>query len=702
MSFGVNDSDEYRFGDFVFDATDNTLRNGDKILPLTPKSVDLLRVFIANQGKLLSKAELMNILWRDSFVEESNLAVTIRHLRKALADDARHPLYIETVARQGYRFIADVKRNLPEVREPVKRSDSSPRTYLIPVAAAAALLITTISLGALYVRNGTSRSAPILEAPFAAQRLSTSGRVESAAISRDGERVVYTVRSGAGESVWLREVASANNVEIIPASGEDYYNLDFSPDGNTLYFTRGPRIIGDRADLFSVSIFGGVPQKLVSSTRGWISVSPDGERLSFVRCPDRAKENCSLWTANSEDGKNEKMVASRPRPLRITDHEFAPDGKSIVFASGQSENSASEFGLITLDLETGVEREVTPEKFFNIRSLEILPENDGILLTGSRGATRNYRVWKIDYTSGSSHPLTKDSVSYSTISLDDGGTRLITTQVTYDYRLFRADLNDLTRKETLTESVGRFAVEGSGDIVFQSESTGDIEIWRMNADGAGRQQLTSSPGDDGHPIVSSDGTDIYFTSNRSGGMHVWRMKPDGSGQIQVTTDHGGMPLFAAKGWVYYQHARDRTLWRVSIDVGTEEPVLERKPYRGPFAFSPSGTHAAFVELIEGKLSMVIASIPGNGETRSFELVDGKGRFELAWLPNETAVAYTLSDLEGEANILWIQPLDGGAPYKMADLGDEEIIFLSFLPQTDSIALAQGRWKHDAVMLSGLQ
>ena len=52
----------------------------------------------------------MRAVWADSFVEEGNLAFTIRLLRKALDDDAKKPHFIETVPKRGYRFIAEVKR----------------------------------------------------------------------------------------------------------------------------------------------------------------------------------------------------------------------------------------------------------------------------------------------------------------------------------------------------------------------------------------------------------------------------------------------------------------------------------------------------------------------------------------------------------------------------------------------------------------
>jgi hypothetical protein len=60
-------------------------------------------------GRIVLKEELMKRLWPDTFVEESNLTFNIQQLRKSLGDNAREPLYIETIPRRGYRFIAEVK-----------------------------------------------------------------------------------------------------------------------------------------------------------------------------------------------------------------------------------------------------------------------------------------------------------------------------------------------------------------------------------------------------------------------------------------------------------------------------------------------------------------------------------------------------------------------------------------------------------------
>src|SRR5262245_35770733 len=104
----------YRFGEFTLDADQRVLLREGRPLPLTPKVFDTLLILVENNGRIVEKDELITRVWPDTFVEEGNLTFNITQLRKSLGDDARSPLYIETVARRGYRFIANVEEVLSE------------------------------------------------------------------------------------------------------------------------------------------------------------------------------------------------------------------------------------------------------------------------------------------------------------------------------------------------------------------------------------------------------------------------------------------------------------------------------------------------------------------------------------------------------------------------------------------------------------
>jgi DNA-binding winged helix-turn-helix (wHTH) protein len=107
------EKNQFAFGDFVLDPDEKVLLRHGKSLPITPKIFQLLLVLVENHGHLVEKGFLMEKVWPDSFVEESNLTFSIRQLRKSLGDNKRAPRFIETVPRRGYRFIAEVTTSLP-------------------------------------------------------------------------------------------------------------------------------------------------------------------------------------------------------------------------------------------------------------------------------------------------------------------------------------------------------------------------------------------------------------------------------------------------------------------------------------------------------------------------------------------------------------------------------------------------------------
>lgn len=98
----------YEFGWFRLDAQEGVLLKDDCVVPLTPKAFDLLLLLVENRGHLVLKEEIMSRLWPESFVEEVNVNRNISTLRRALADSPTAPVYIETVPKRGYRFVAAV------------------------------------------------------------------------------------------------------------------------------------------------------------------------------------------------------------------------------------------------------------------------------------------------------------------------------------------------------------------------------------------------------------------------------------------------------------------------------------------------------------------------------------------------------------------------------------------------------------------
>src|SRR6185295_14883234 len=102
----------YDFGPFQLDTGERSLLRDGCFVPLTPKAFELLLVLVRKSGRVVGKDELMQELWPDSFVEEGNLTQHVFALRKALGENHGEPQFIETVARRGYRFKAEVNQVL--------------------------------------------------------------------------------------------------------------------------------------------------------------------------------------------------------------------------------------------------------------------------------------------------------------------------------------------------------------------------------------------------------------------------------------------------------------------------------------------------------------------------------------------------------------------------------------------------------------
>lgn len=170
----------YIFGPFRLNRVERTLLRDDKIVALTPKAFDTLCQLVINNGHLLKKEELMELVWTDTIVEESNLNVIIHTLRKALGDDPRESKYIETVAKRGFRFVAKVRteteneppneqitaaRNfsadvrLPPPTQDIPRSLSPAASFrpnsrrMVMWVAGASLVILTATIFFLWLKN---------------------------------------------------------------------------------------------------------------------------------------------------------------------------------------------------------------------------------------------------------------------------------------------------------------------------------------------------------------------------------------------------------------------------------------------------------------------------------------------------------------------------------------------------------------------
>lgn len=127
----------YAFGAFRLDPVDKVLSHRDRPVPLTPKALDTLLALVARHGRLVTKEDLLHLVWPDAFVEENNLAQNISTLRRVLGEDTGGERFIETVPKRGYRFVAAVTEQFARGEETVAARVEPSIESAVPGVAAA-------------------------------------------------------------------------------------------------------------------------------------------------------------------------------------------------------------------------------------------------------------------------------------------------------------------------------------------------------------------------------------------------------------------------------------------------------------------------------------------------------------------------------------------------------------------------------------
>jgi len=148
--------DLYEFGPYRLDASARVLLREGAVVPLTPKALEILAVLVKHRGELVTKEELLKAVWPDTFVEEGSLTQNISILRKALGPDAEGHPYIETMAKRGYRFAAQVRVAESDPGKPAAATAPTRRRRLGVVAAL--VVLAAAGGAAFYVWLGARTS----------------------------------------------------------------------------------------------------------------------------------------------------------------------------------------------------------------------------------------------------------------------------------------------------------------------------------------------------------------------------------------------------------------------------------------------------------------------------------------------------------------------------------------------------------------
>jgi Tol biopolymer transport system component/DNA-binding winged helix-turn-helix (wHTH) protein len=737
----------YEFGPFRLDTAEQLLLRDGKPLTLTPKAFEMLVALVERSGHLVEKEELMKVVWADAFVEESNLTNNVSALRKLLGQGKGGENYIETVPKRGYRFTAAVRELTPEalviekhtvtriVTEDSEEETRSESVALTPESApvihqTAFSIISSnrssraLLLAALIVAGATTafgiywliaqrqaRTKAIAAQPFSLMnisRLTTSGRIKHATISRDGKYLAHVTEDADGDSLWVRHVAAPTGVRIAGPAATEYASVTFAPGGDSIYYVTLVRDKGDTA-LYRVPVLGG-PSSMVVYDAYPIDFSPNGNQITFVRA---YRSESRLLIANA-DGTNERTLATRRQPefFRVDWNApaWSPDGKTIACQVRLNDQRGQYETVVRVSVEDGSQRPLTTERWSYTGQPVWLADGRGLLVTANESETAPKQVWQIAIQSGKATRVTHDLDDYHDLSLTADSSRLAAVQKHSVSSIWVAPEGDANRAKQIASEVGwirELAWTPDGRIVFRSNAGGGAEIWVMNANGRNPKQLTMGARACRGLSVSPDGRYIFFSSEREGRFNIWRVDADGSNLKQLTNgDNDFYPHCAPDGqWVVFQReVMEPRLWKVPVEGGEPEQLTKTRacwPH-----VSPDGELVGYYYLDpdvgKSRWRIGIVSSEGGTPVKQFDLpptVVPSERF-VRWAPDGRSIAYANSP--GGLSEIWIQPVDGSRPKQLTNFKAEQIIAFDWSPDGRSLAFVRNVETSDVVLIEQKQ
>src|SRR5579872_2926081 len=296
-------------------------------------------------------------------------------------------------------------------------------------AAAICSVLIVLAAASFGVYSLLHRPALMPFQKFIVRQVTNSGKALRAAISPDGNYVLSVQDDNGRQSLWLRNVPTASDTQVLLPSDSYYESVDFSPDGNYLYFSKAQDATHSPFNLYRAPILGGTPQTVVRNMNGYISFSPDGQRIVYVR--DNAPEigRYSILTASLE-GDNERSFHTGTgggEGGKVTNIGTAwSPGRNAVFYSSSSKEGFGAIDAVDID-SSKVSHFVTFKDQF---PYDIRWSPDGeILYTvyGQNGPRADIgQIGFLRKGGNEIEPITRDTNDYWTLSLSRDGRTIAT------------------------------------------------------------------------------------------------------------------------------------------------------------------------------------------------------------------------------------------------------------------------------------
>jgi serine/threonine protein kinase len=560
----------------------------------------------------------------------------------------------------------------------------------------AALLVAAAGYGAYAFLHKTG---PLPFEKFTIENVSNNGKVSQAAISPDGKYLLEALEEKGLQSLWLHHIPTNSNTEVLKPAATRYSGLQFSPDGNYIYFLRQDEDEEDMQLLYSASVLGGAPRMIIRDVDSPITFSPDGQHFAFVR--ERHEEPTVDLLMAKTDGSIERTIAAQQSFK--TDSlvpAWSPDGKEILIPVDQPTKNALG-GFASFDVASGKQETVgiVNDRIYYTPSW--MPGGKAVVVATTQpgSGTPNVALAMVTLPSGEVRVLTTDTNDYIRPMPSVDGRLMVATQrqVRQEFSVTDAgtpsEWHPLTLQSRQTFSRGDWLPDGR--LVVPQGA--DIRV--IDPKGTETVVLSDAKHVADQLAVCGDGAYIVYRplgKNGQASVNLWIMRSDGSEQKELIAgqNHSDPSCPGDGKWAYYLDRDDRSyLKRVSVPDGKTETVIEKSV--GGYAISEDGKKILIgdVRPFDHKEMWRVLDV----ETRKAEYYEADQRMldGATFSPDGKNAVYVVRE-KGVDN-LWTRLLEGGAPRQLTQFPSELIFGYRYSRNGKKLAVIRGHVESDAVL-----
>jgi len=543
--------------------------------------------------------------------------------------------------------------------------------------------------------------------------LTTNGKVMSAAISPDGENLIYAVDEGGRQSLFLKELKSVKETRVASVQSIEYRGLTFSSDGRWISYLKSPAGSGVGA-VFRIATRGGAEQPLpITNAISSASFSPDGRSLAVVKTNGSGSET-SLWIGN-ETGNGAVLVNRfSPAAFQSAPPAWSPDGRVIICAVRDADSDLF-LKLVAIGVGDKAENTIVSGQWSEIDQVAWRADGGGLIVAASDPIARRSRLWRVDYPSGAVSRITQDLSEYRGVSLTRDASALVSVQSEMLSNVWvapSADVNQ-TRQITTGRMDGLNGIAWTRDerLVYVSLAGGREGVWISDRVGVGNGAepqhrplpTESSDGGQYHPTVSPDSRFATYVIERAGGAYLLRNEIERREFSPLSNERlAFFPQYAPDGkWIIYSTIRDgrSVIARVSAGGGSPETLVAGRAWRA--VVSPDGAKIACNYLDETTASWKLAVLPvsGGAPLAAFD-APGSAYRVVQWTPDAAGLIYIVT--QGGVSNLWAQRLSGGAPAQYTGFKSGRVFNFAWSRDGLRLALAHGWVSSDVALIQNFR